>query len=291
MLRIASLLLLCLLVSGCDYLSFLKRPKPSDAVARVNETYLSAAELDAFIPSDASVEDSILLAQTFINRWATEKLLLEKSRINLSFEKQAELDRLIEKYKNDLYARAYKEVIVSQQLDTVIRDSEQLDFYKRNATNFRLNEDIYQLRFIQLSKNHSGLKSVTDKFKKFDAKSARELDSLSIQFNKANLNDSLWVRQDDVLRVIPVINSENIDEVLKKSQFSQLQDSLSVYLIFVKDKLVRNEIAPLSYVEKTLNQIILNQRTAALMKQLETDLTNDAIKDKTFEIIKPNEKP
>jgi hypothetical protein len=74
------------------------------------------------------------------------------------------------------------------------------------------------------------------------------------------------------------------DEVLKKSNFTQFQDSIGVYLVKIEDILNQNEIAPLSYIKPTLRQIILNKRKLELIRKLETDITRDAIEHNKFEI-------
>jgi len=71
--------------------------------------------------------------------------------------------------------------------------------------------------------------------------------------------------------------------VLKKSNFTQIQDSIGVYLVKIEDILNRNDTAPLSFVGPTIEQIILNKRKLELIKKLEKDITKDAIKDKKFE--------
>ncbi|PKP42755.1 MAG: peptidylprolyl isomerase [Bacteroidetes bacterium HGW-Bacteroidetes-13] len=269
------------MTTGCQYF---KKEQPIDAIARVNDDYLPASYLKNLIPIDTKAEDSMLLAQTYINRWATEKLLIDRAMINLSADKQQELENLINQYRQDLYTRAYKDAIISQSLDTVISEKTLDSFYQQNINNFRLNEDILQIRFAQLPKSHSALKSLTENFKRYNHKDSKLLDSLSIQFFKYNFNDSIWVKAVDVINVITPVTIENKDEVLKKSQFSQLEDSLSVYLIFVKDKRIRNEVAPLRYIRETIRQIVLNKRISELNKKLETDITKDAIKNKQFEI-------
>lgn len=269
------------LTTGCQYF---KKEQPIDAIARVNDEYLPASYLKNLIPVDTKAEDSVLLAQTYINRWATEKLLIDRAKINLSVEKQLELDNLVNQYRQDLYTRAYKDAIINQSLDTVISEKTLDSFYQENINNFRLNEEILQIRFAQLPKSHSALKSLTEKFKRYNQKDAKLLDSLSIQFFKYNFNDSIWLKAVDVINVITPVTIENKDEVLKKSQFSQLEDSLSVYLIFVKDKHIRSDVAPLSYIRETIRQIVLNKRMSELNKKLETDITKDAIKNKQFEI-------
>jgi hypothetical protein len=76
------------------------------------------------------------------------------------------------------------------------------------------------------------------------------------------------------------------NQVLKKSNITQLQDSLGVYLVKIEDVLMTNDIAPLIYVEPTIKQIILNKRKLELIKNLEKDITKDALKNKKFEIYK-----
>ena len=49
-----------------------------------------------------------------------------------------------------------------------------------------------------------------------------------------------------------------------------------------------NDIAPLSYVKPTIEQIILNKRKQNLLKKIQKDITIDAIKNKNFEIFSKN---
>ena len=60
--------------------------------------------------------------------------------------------------------------------------------------------------------------------------------------------------------------------------------TIPAYLIAVKDRLDRNDDAPLDYVLPTVKQILLNRRKLELIKQLEKDITKDAIKNKQFEL-------
>ena len=52
----------------------------------------------------------------------------------------------------------------------------------------------------------------------------------------------------------------------------------------INDVLLRGDTAPLEYLKPTIDQIVINQRKLELIKQLEKDITQDAIKNKQFEI-------
>ena len=66
-------------------------------------------------------------------------------------------------------------------------------------------------------------------------------------------------QKDVLIADLPILKEEN-SKVLKKPNFTQLQDSLGVYLVKIEAILKTNDIAPLSYVKPTIEQIILNKR-------------------------------
>ena len=90
-----------------------------------------------------------------------------------------------------------------------------------------------------------------------------------------------------LIGALPVLKHSN-SQVLKKVNFTQLQDSLGVYLVKIEAVLKTNDIAPLSYVKQTIGQILLNKRKQELLKKIEKDITKDAIKNKNFELFTKN---
>ena len=139
---------------------------------------------------------------------------------------------------------------------------------------------------MSLPLNPVGLDTITKRFKRFEAKDKRYLDSISVQFKSYSLNDSLWVKYNQVAEKVAVVNQENKIDLLKKSNFLQLKDSINLYLMHVNDVRLQNEYAPLEYVLPSIKQIVINKRKLELIKQLENDITKDAITNNKFEIYK-----
>ena len=52
----------------------------------------------------------------------------------------------------------------------------------------------------------------------------------------------------------------------------------------INDVRLQNDYAPLEFVMPTIKQIVINKRKLELIKQLEKDITKDAIKNNQFEI-------
>lgn len=278
------LLVLSILLVSCDYF---KQEDPRIPIARVNDTYLYEDDIIDLVAQTTTPEDSILVVSNYINRWATQQLLIDQARINLGDEEQQAYDKLVEQYKIDLYTEAYKSSIVSARLDSTITRQELERFYDANKENFKLNNRLVKVRYIHVNENFANLSTVKEQFKNFTKEDQKALTELSIHFQSFNLNDSTWVKKESLIGNIPVIQSSE-NQVLKKSNFTQLQDSLGVYLVHIVDLLDRNDIAPLSYVAPTIEQIILNRRKLELVKELEKDITKDALKNKQFETYSPN---
>jgi hypothetical protein len=270
-------------LTSCDYF---QKGQTEGAIARVNANYLFESDLAGLVSEGTPKEDSILIVYNYINRWATQQLLINQANKNLSQEKLDDFENLVNQYKDDLYTEAYKSVIVSGQLDSVISETEYEEFYELNKENFKLNDELVKVRFIHIDADYTNLKLVKEKFRRFNIKDKQELTELSLQFKAKNFNDSIWVEKDALLKVLPALQTKGA-QVLKKSNFTQLQDSLGVYLVKIEDALNLRDIAPLSYIRPSLEQIILNKRKLELIKILEKDITKDAIKNNDFEIYPP----
>ena len=279
--KILFILALTWLLQSCD---FFKETDDRKAIARVNDTYLYEEDIQSLLKEGMSPQDSAVVVTNFINRWATEQLLVSGAKRNLTEAKQEAFNKLAMEYKNDLYSKAYLEALVAKNIDTVVSIEEMEAYYNDNKQVFVLNEDLIKLRYINIDENRLDLKDVETKFKRFNETDKKELDSISIQFKSFSLKDSVWVKADQVVDKIPPITSENRNELLKKSNFIQLKDSLGLYLVHINDVLLRNSTAPLEYVKPTIDKIVINKRKLELIRELEKDITKDAIKNKKFEI-------
>ncbi len=273
------LVLLCF--TSC---SFFRQETNQNIAARVGDNMLYKDQLKDITKSAVSKEDSLAKAQSYIEQWATRQLLMRGALRNLSQDEQTKFEDLLSSYKEDLYINAYKDALVRKRLDSVVTIEEASQFYEENKTNFILKEDLIQLRYIQVSEDFKDLDQLRDYFIDFDREDQYALDSLSLNFKNYFLNDSSWVKTNDVKSQINPITIGNAGNLLKKTNFLQLRDSLGLYLISVRKTLSRNDKAPLTYIKPTIDQIILNRRKLELVKQFEKDLKKDAIKEKKFEI-------
>ncbi|WP_432671665.1 hypothetical protein [Flavobacterium sp. SM2513] len=278
------LIFLFVSLASCTY--FKKNANP-EAVARVGESYLFAQELDSLVPANTPKDDSIMIIKTYIDRWATQKILMKAAERNVDDDKKLEFNNLIKQYKNDLYTKAYIEKIVQTTVDTVVTNDELQNYYKENKQNFKTNGTLLQLRYIYLPKDHPKFAAIKSNFLNFKKSDAKFWKTYQMQFTNSALNDSVWVSLNEVYKRVPFITPENRDKYINEGMAFEKSDTLNkVYLVKIKKVINRNQISPFEYLKPTLQQVILNRRKLELIKKFEKEITDDAIKNKEYEVYK-----
>ncbi|MHB0756203.1 hypothetical protein [Polaribacter sp. M15] len=277
----AVLFFISFLIASCDYLNVQEKENTSsEIVAIVNTEKLFREDLKEIFPSNISKQDSIVLVNGYINDWAIKQLLLSKAEANSSQQDLEEINALIKDYKESLLINSYKERLIKQQLDTVINDEEIEAFYAKNKQNFRLNEELLKIKYLHFDNNIINKKEFIELFKSDDIDDLETLEKQQLSFKFHQFNDSIWTPLDKVLLKLP-LSKENL---LKKTKYLQKQDSLGLYLVAIKDVLLRNDVAPLSYIEPTITQMILHKRKIELIRDIEKILVKDATKNNNFKV-------
>jgi len=173
---------------------------------------------------------------------------------------------------------------IDKAINTDITSQELDSFLLQNRSVFKLNAPLFQVRFIELPHDNVDINEIKRSFQRFDEEDKDYLDSLSFQFTNHILADSIWINKSNLLSEVSFLNQENLNTYIKKSQFFEIEDSLGVYLFFVKDYLKKDDYSPSEVLYPTIKNILLNQRKLQFNNQFEKDIIQDAIKSKTYEI-------
>ena len=279
--RITILLLIISSLASCNYFVVQeKEEKSSEIIAIVNTEKLFREDLKNVLPQNISREDSLVLVKSFINDWAIKQLLLNKAGNNNSLEDINEINDLVKDYRESLLINNYKEMLINQQLDTVIKEAEIKDFYLKSKGNFRLNEELIKVKYLHFDHKVISKKEFLKLFKSEEIEDLEALEKQQLSFKYYQFNDSIWTQLDKVLLKLP-FSKENL---LKKTKLLQKQDSIGLYLVAIKDVLVRNDTAPLSYIKPTIKQMILHKRKIELIRDIEKIIVKDATKNNNFKV-------
>jgi len=258
----------------------------SAAIARVEDRYLYQDDIDDLVPGGTSKEDSIAIIRSYIDHWASQELLIHAAEVNLGDKTKEEFDNLIKQYKIDLYTKAYLEGVVKRTVDTVVSEAELKSYYDENKENFRTNETLVRLRYINLKKDNPKYETIKSKFFDYRKSDKKFWDTYVLQFKSFALNDSVWVDLNQVYAKLPFINPDNKNQYISPGETIQYGDSGDMFLVKIRDVIEKNEIGTFEYIKPTLTEVILNKRKLALIKKFEKEITDDAIKEKKYEIYK-----
>ena len=277
--RLILLILSCIILAGCSNFS---NNNTNNLVARAGENFLYENDL----PEYTSKDDSLIKISSFIETWAKEKVLYDLSMINLSQSKRAEIDELVENYKIDLYINSYKDLIVNSKIDSIVT-TEQIDsFYTLNINNFKLNENLVKYRYVKVPNDNININRIRRYIVRVNEQDRYFLDSLNFQFADLKLNDSIWFTERDVISSIDFINQNNKSKYFIKNRLFTIEESNYTNFFIVDDILRSGNIPPISYLYERIKSTIVNQRKLNLLKNLNKEILNDALKSRKYEVYK-----
>lgn len=282
MIRIVAIVTLFMMFGACKN----KNSQDSDAVVRVNDSYIYRKDLDKLVAPGTTAEDSLVIVNNYFNHWATQRLLLDVAAFNLSDEKKSEIQDLVDQFKTDLLTAAYLERMVQQSVDTVVSESDLRNFYDENKDKLVSNEVLVQLRYVNVLNENPKLASIKKYFLSNKKQDFKKLEDLSLQMKSYALNDSVWVNMNQIYGKLPFITSDNIKSYLSDGLFYEIKDAESTYMVKVNKVLDKNSISPFEYIKPTLIQTVMNNRKMELIKKIQKDILDDANKNNQYEIYK-----
>ena len=254
----------------------------NNLVARAGENFLYEDDL----PKYASIDDSLIKTSNFIETWAKEKILYDLSIINLSQSKRTQIDQLIENYKVDLYINSYKDLLVNSRIDSIVTNQQIDSFYSMNSNNFKLNENLIKYRYVKVPDDNININRIRRYIVRMNEQDRYFLDSLNFQFADLKLDDSIWFTERDVISSINFISQNNKSRYLIKDRLFTIQESNYTNFFIVDDYLKSGNIPPKSYLYDRIKSTIINQRKLDILKSINTEILNDALKSRKYEVYK-----
>jgi hypothetical protein len=255
-------------------------------VAEVGKVILYYDEIPQLIQHGINDADSLAIIQNYINKWAKRRLLLLKAEENLSAELKTVIEQQIEETRTNLVIYQYQQQMILEKMDTVLSEAELESYYKANEKSFILNSDIVKALFIKLPVETPGINKIRALARSNNQNDLQQLETYCYQFAEKfdDFNEN-WVPMDR-LSVELQQDIENKETFLKNNTFFETSDSLSVYLISIRDYRLRSDIAPYEYVKNDIKRIIWNTRRIEFIQSLENGIYNDALKKNSFKIYK-----
>ncbi|NDW18316.1 peptidyl-prolyl cis-trans isomerase [Dysgonomonas sp. 216] len=263
-------------VSSCIKQEGTNKVTDNTILVEVNGKALYLEEVAESIPKGLSPTDSTLNAEAYIKMWIKDELMYEKASENITDKKK--IDELVENYRQNLTIFTYQEQLLKQRLSKEISENELKDYYDKNSQNLDLQTDIIKGLFLKVPLTSTRLEDLKKWYKSTSESAIENIEKYSLE--NAVIYDLFynnWVSFDDVLLNIPqVIPDKRI--FLKENKQIEVEDSLYVYLLNIKDYKLAGDNAPFEFTKGQIMEILLNQRREDFTKQIEADLYDEALK-------------
>jgi len=267
--KIAFVVLSLLIISACVQQT---ETMGKDVVVSIGNQTLTKEELDSFIPKGLSEQDSLIFAENFIQLWIQDKLMYDIASKNVAGKK--EIERLVENYRQSLIIYRYQEQLVQEKLSKTISQKDIEQYYDEYKENFKLDNPLIKGMFLKIPSNAPGIENVRNWYKSTKTKDIESLDKYIVK-NAVSYDDFLdhWVDLETVKNKLPAGKlGENIQQ-----KYIELKDSSFYYFINIQDYLLPGDIEPIEHAEPYIKEILINQKKADFIRNVESDLYNKAL--------------
>ncbi len=276
-------LLLLVSVSACSF--FKKKPQAdADAIARVNEEYLYASDIQS-ITKGLKGTDSLEALKGYANSWVRKKMLLQKALENIP-EDDLGITKKVEDYREALLLYEYEKALINQKLDTTIRQKELTEWYEKLKGDFPLENDVYQAYFIKLKKDAPDL----DQARKWitkpkDEEDARKVEGYCKEYATIyTIDKGMWYEQANFLKNFPVTQGD-INGLINSGSYKEFKTDEGAWFIKITGVMKKDEPSPLEFIREQIVRAIIEKRRLQLIEKVYNKIYQDGLQSKSVEVL------
>ena len=250
----------------------------------VEGKFLYADEIEQVIPPNVNDTDSTEIAQSYIRKWATDVLMYENAKRNIT--NKAEIDELVENYRKSLTIHQYQQRMIEQRLPKEPAEEDLKAFYSQYGQQLLLTENTLKGILLVVPKNAQKMANVRGWVQSANSKSLESIEKYSIQ-NAISYDyfGDKWLPLSEVLKKIP-LKIEDAAHFLSANKFVETQDSTQHYFLRILSYRLSGQIEPYDMARKRISNILLNKQKADFISKFENEIYDDAVKDETITFFK-----
>lgn len=275
------------IINACNLFNSGNTPSNPNAkpIARVGENYLYDKELQGLVPARTASNDSLNIVKKYVDTWVRKQLILKSAEEN-STVNEAEITRKMQDYRYQLIVYNFEKEYVKNRLDTAISLEEINNYYEAYKENFILKQNIIKGILLKIPKEAPQIDRLRSWLRTDIEEDAEKLRSYTYTFADSYLlDDSVWLDFDEYLYNTPFKEEiTNPIQTLKRNTLLETSDSSFLYFIKIKDYKISDQHSPLSFVDRQIREVLINQRIVALKKKKEKEIFDQAIENKDYEI-------
>ena len=266
-----------LLACACFVFSCSNKQKENSAdfVVKVGDKTLTTSDLQDIFAAAATTKDSAFFVQNYIEKWTADELLYAKAQ--KSFKNDQEIENLVNEYRKVLIINKFKQKILDENKIKPTKE-EIANYYEQHKSELKLDEPILKGALLQVPKSSPKTDQLREAMKKIDNTSIEKIEKYSLKYiiNYEFFTDK-WLSLSEISQRAPIPQS-NKDAFVSAKKFYEIQDSLYIYFLSIKDFKISGAETPLEKVNDVITNILTTQKSLQFIKEYQKKLYDAALK-------------
>lgn len=268
------------IVTSCDHFKFKSQEDLDESdpiVATVANQHLRKSVLSFAKPETSSAEDSVNMANRYVQSWVKKQLMIREAGKSIKFD-EAEINRKLLDYRYALMVYEYEKAYINSKTDQKISQREIEEYYTANQNSFTLQEIIVRTNFLKMDKGYNKNRHLEESLSKIGA--SEEVQKIAFE-DAVNyfLEDSAWVRFEDIIINTSLVNHPNKAQLLRQNSLIKVDDGDFRYYFKILEYKLQKQIPPLEFVEDEISKILINKKRVSLIDALQREIYNRALEN------------
>ena len=158
-------------------------------------------------------------------------------------------------------------------------------YYDKNIDDFILRYNLVKALYVELPLDSPNLSSFISDFKDYPNIDKSRVRSYIYQFSeKSFLEDSIWIKFDDVIMNTNFPSNIDKNRFLKLNNYYRVDDDSNTQLFRFIDRKLVGDFSPLSFETEIINTIILNKRKQDLFNKLRDSIFFNSKEGSDYEL-------
>ena len=273
---------IALLAVGCKRLG---NPFEIDTVvARVGKVTLYERDLAGIVPSGITSEDSLKIVESHVDSWIRKELKRQEAH-RLFESSEADIEQLVEEYRNSLLMRRLEQYYVENNMgDSLFGEKDLLQYYESHKGDFKLKGDIVKGRIVAMPKTFRQKAKIKELLKATSAEKQNDLVALC-EKNKLQLTSlDEWTDYSEFLAMLPTKRNESYKHLLREGVVNDMTDGPVTYYFIITELKTTGSVSPFETVQDVIRWAVDKQRRAEIVRQCDDSLYQRALRDETVVI-------
>lgn len=268
-----------LFASACDLIDF---RSDSTLIAKAYNARLYLEDISGLIPPGSDPADSAAFVKRYVDNWLSNQVFLYHALQSLSFE-ETSIEQRVRDYKNALISHKYESILIAEEMDTVITDSEIRAYYEENKGYFRLKENIVLATYIKMPLRSAENNRIRSMYRSNDPDVITELEEICLQHAATYyINNDSWMPFSSITQDMP-LRTTNETAFLQNNRFMEISDDFFRYFLYIHDYKLSGDISPMDFDQENIRLFVLSRRKKQFIENKRRNMFNQAIEANRIE--------